>query len=209
MRSALLLINGLCIGQSLVIGLKGGVRATDDVTGDATTESKRYIAGPMVEIGLPLGLGVEFDALYHHHGYRTAFGNFAGSSFSRERANSWEFPLLLKYRLPLPGIKPYVGAGYAARTIHASIDSVGYTIDLRNGQATFGSTHSDPKWDIGGGAVVTAGVELRVSRLRLSSEFRYTHWTGAPINVAGSQGYGYQSNENQLDVLVGIGWKVH
>src|ERR1700687_3368158 len=97
----------LCFGQSFSVGVKGGIRATDDLSGDATSESKRYVVGPAVEIALPLNLGIEFDALYRRGGYRSSFGNFAGSFTDRERANSWEFPILLKYRVPVPIIQPY------------------------------------------------------------------------------------------------------
>lgn len=203
------LTSSLCIAQSVTIGIKGGIRATGDVTGDATSESKRYIVGPMIEAGLPLGFSVEFDALYHRHGYRTAFANFAGSTFSRERANSWEFPILLKYRLPFPLVKPYVAGGYAPRTIHGSIDTAGFTVNLQNGQATFGSGSMKTGWGASGGPVAAIGVQLNLGPVRLSPEFRYTHWNGATIGVVGPQGYAFQSAQNQVDLLLGIGWKVH
>jgi hypothetical protein len=69
------------------------------MTGAATSESKRYVVGPEVEVGLPLGLGVEVDALYRREGYSSLFSNFAGSNYSQERANSWEFPMLLTIQI--------------------------------------------------------------------------------------------------------------
>ena len=39
---------------------------TDNVTGSLTSESKRYILGPMVEVRLPLHFSFELDALYDH-----------------------------------------------------------------------------------------------------------------------------------------------
>ncbi len=74
--------------------------------------SKRYVVGPALDIGLPLGFGVEVDALYRREGFQTSFGNAFYSASSQERANSWEFPILLKYRLPVPVIKPFVEVGY-------------------------------------------------------------------------------------------------
>lgn len=112
----------LCFGQSLSIGVKGGVRTTDDITGDATSESKRYTVGPTVEIGLPLRFSIEFAALYRRNGYQTSFGDFAGGFAERERGNSWEFPILLKYRLPFLLARPYAEVGYAPRRISGSSD---------------------------------------------------------------------------------------
>src|SRR5690349_7233262 len=103
MRLLLMFVSAcLCFGQSLSIGVKAGIRTMDDIenftgeaSGRATSESKRYTVGPLLELGLPFGLGVEFDALYNREGYDASFSNFGGSSFERERANSWQFPLLL------------------------------------------------------------------------------------------------------------------
>src|ERR1700747_286515 len=100
----------ICVGQQIVIGVKGGVVLTDDINSSgssATSESKRYTIGPMLEIGLPFGFGFGVDALYRRQGYRTSFGNFAGSFSASERSNTWEFPLLLKYKLPFPILRPY------------------------------------------------------------------------------------------------------
>jgi hypothetical protein len=89
------------VAQSISVGLNGGFRATKDVAeGFATSESKPYVVGPSFEVGLPHGLGFAFDPLYHREGYRYSHG-LAGGGFGyenvRERSNSWEYPLLLKY----------------------------------------------------------------------------------------------------------------
>jgi len=139
MRILLLYTAGgcICLAQSLSVGAIGGIRLTDDirsgqinastsgqisVAGGTMSESRRYVVGPAVEIGLPFRLALEFDALYRREGYRTdlrvsippsvnPFGPFGGTQFDRARANSWEFPLLLKYKIPLRVIKPYVEVG--------------------------------------------------------------------------------------------------
>jgi hypothetical protein len=209
MRLLLFFISGcLCFGQSFSIGAKGGVRATDDITGAATSESKRYIIGPALDLGLPLGLGVEFDALYSRDGYRTSFANFAGSSFTRERANSWQFPLLIKYKLPSHFIKPYVEAGYATGILNGSADINTVTIDLLTDIATFGHSHESTNWKANHGIVTGGGVQLSFGRLRLSPEIRYTHWNHPAISGFYGNGPSYQSTQDQVDVLVGIGWRV-
>ncbi len=204
MRLYLVLISSfVCCGQSLSIGVKGGFRATDDIADAATSESKRYIAGPMVELGLPFGLGVEFDALYSREGYRSSFGNFAGSIFSRERGNSWEFPILLKYKLPVPIARPFVEVGYAPRVINGFTDSNGVTINLLTGAQTFQHSHMNTNWNSSQGIVSGGGVQL-----------------GQIACVAGGSVYAleqrgnlrvlrewvvFQPTHDQADLLVGIG----
>src|SRR5579864_6780893 len=105
-----------CAAQSITIGVLGGGRATDDVTFWAKSESRRYVAGPTLEVGLPFGFALEADALYHRHRYIWATGNFAGFDTELERANDWEFPMLVKYYLPIRKIKPFGVVGIAPRS---------------------------------------------------------------------------------------------
>lgn len=211
MRSVfILLTTASCFAQSVSIGVKGGVRATDDLTGfSATSESKRYVVGPMAELGLPLGFGLEVDALYRAEGYRTAFGNFAGSFTARERANSWEFPLLLTYKPAAPVVRPYVEAGIAPRTLSGHEDFNSISINLQTGQQTFSRSRMSTNWDNSVGVVVGGGIRLGLGRLGIAPELRYTRWTSTPINVSGPQGYFFQSAQNQIDILVGLTWKAH
>lgn len=51
---------------------QGGVPLTDFFTTEVPgshTNTNRYIIGPTAELHLPLGFGVEVDALYRHMGY--------------------------------------------------------------------------------------------------------------------------------------------
>lgn len=55
----------VCFGQALSVGIIGGAMGTDDLTGaGAMGVSKRYVIGPALDIGLPLGFGAEANALY-------------------------------------------------------------------------------------------------------------------------------------------------
>jgi hypothetical protein len=93
------------------------------------------------------------------------------------RDNSWEFPLLLKYRLPLRlrHFGPSVPLSYSP--------SVGF--------------------------VAGGGLQFNLGHLRLAPQIRYTRWATAPVGgVYYSFGSTYSSNQNQLEVLVGISWKV-
>jgi hypothetical protein len=197
-----------CAGQSLFIGVTGGGRPTDDVTSSATPESRRYAAGPTIEVGLPFGFAVEFDALYHRNGYLIGYSNFAGSVIESERANSWEFPILLKYKLPVSKVKPFVEVGLAPRSISGTISESGVNVNILTGQVTPFSGSLKTDWSNSLGVVTGGGVQFGVGRLRVSPEVRYTHWTSTPINGSFGDGPSYSSTQEQVDVLIGIGWKV-
>ncbi len=161
----------------------------------------------MLELGLPLGFAVEVDALYHRNGYLFGQDN-VGIVIDSERANSWEFPILLKYKLPVPKIKPFIEAGWAPRTISGTIAESGVNLNIETGQQTPFSTSFKTNWSRSFGGVFGGGVQFEVGRLRLSPEVRYTYWTSTPINGTFGNGPAYFSTQNQVDVLIGIGWKI-
>src|SRR5690349_10363071 len=63
------------VSQPFGFGVKGGVPLTDFVNAIDTgtlrfnTAPNRYIVGPTIELRLPFGFGIEFDALYRHLQY--------------------------------------------------------------------------------------------------------------------------------------------
>jgi hypothetical protein len=77
------------------------------------TGSKDFVAGPMIEVGLPFGLAAEAVALYRPmtlNAVGTTIPSriaLAGST-SSTRIDTWEFPVLAKYRLPLQFMSPHV-----------------------------------------------------------------------------------------------------
>ncbi len=156
----------------------------------------------MVEVILPRRLGVEVDALYRRFGYRTSAGSVFGYFTEGDRGNSWEFPMLLKYRF---AGRLYAAGGYAPRIISGSARIQSVEIDY-TGNYRSGTGHSDFSY-VSHGAVVGAGIELGSGRLRFSPEFRYTRWKDKAVNIQGSRGYSVQSNQNQMDVLLGITWR--
>src|SRR5689334_1958713 len=106
MRSLCLLALGAAsaFAQPFSVGIKGGVPFTDFTNAvrsgrfDYTSTTQRYIVGPMAELRLPFGLGVEFDVLYrrfHYDGSGNAIDVITSQSTS---GNAWEFPLVAKYR---------------------------------------------------------------------------------------------------------------
>src|SRR5438105_4608052 len=172
-------------GQSLSIGVKGGVRATDDFQYAATSESKRYVVGPTVEVALPLGFAIELEALYRRQGYRTGNSTPLYSSSIREADNLWEFPVLARYRILLPRIRPFAEVGWAPRIMHGYSDtSSSYLSQLNPPAYTSGSGRTHVDWPTTHGAVLGGGVQFGGGRLQFAPEIRYTHW-----NQQGVHGY--------------------
>src|SRR5690349_1083829 len=126
MRTAILLLAALpACGQHFSFGVIGGGIATGglDPSADDTWDGKRYSVGVAAEVSLPLPrLSVEVDALLQHTGQRGSGCAFTSCSYSEERADIFEFPALLKYRLfKRAAATPFVEAGPAYQWVrHAS-----------------------------------------------------------------------------------------
>jgi hypothetical protein len=199
--------------QSVSLGVKGGARLTGDLlsSGETISESKRYTLGPTVEFRLPFRLGLEIDALYKRVGTREFNTDILGDQFrSRDRSNSWEFPILVKYRIPGKIARPYVSGGYAIRAISGS--------GTAEGICCFSASPSAPStvartvttystnYDVSHGVVVGGGVELKAGPLRVSPEIRYTRWNNSALSTSGSHGFFAESAQNQAEILLGISW---
>jgi len=163
----------------------------------------------MVEFGLPFGLAIEVDGLYHRQGYEATEQVVRGSGVLSERGNSWEFPVLLKYKLPVQKIKPFAEVGMAPRVISGNIAESGSTLIGGPGVDNPFSDTRKMNIDASYGVVAGGGVQFNFGRLRLSPEVRYTHWMSTPVSGFSLDGHSYGSTQNQADVLVGIGWKLH
>jgi hypothetical protein len=69
--------------QPFSVGVKGGVRLTPDLDPYwATSESKRYIAGPTIGVGLPKGFTLDLTALYCRVGFRVISSDILGGYYS-------------------------------------------------------------------------------------------------------------------------------
>ena len=183
-----LLIAGFSFGQSLSVGVLGGAPFTDVV--HATTvgpsqilnSSDNYTIGPSVQLNLPLGLRVEFDALYRPYGFRQISITSATTSSVNLSAQQWRFPLLLQYRFPFPVVRPFVEAGPSFEHL--------------TGASSLSSFLSSPMHTSGTVIVFGGGADLKIPFVRLSGEIRYTHET--------TSYYPGVSNQNQAEVLFGI-----
>lgn len=114
--------------------------------------------------------------------------------------------MLLKYRLPVPVIKPFVEAGYAPRVIHGSISSDSMTYF----PTPFPAAHStmSTNWPVSHGFEAGGGVQVGIGRLHLSPAVRYTHWNNSAISGFYGDGPSWQSTQDQVDALLGISWRI-
>src|SRR5215470_8656658 len=110
--------------QHLTVGVKAGVPLTEAFERDVlvprstyTFNTKRYTVGPTAGLSLPLGLGVEADALYTRLDYDSTIMGVDTFTRSATKANSWEFPLLLKKDFSAARIRPYGDIGVALRHV--------------------------------------------------------------------------------------------
>ena len=201
---------GIASAQIVSFGVKGGVPATDAVTGISSSPSHmldtgRWTIGPTIELRLLYGFSVEADALYRRYREQFSFGSpefippgsntipaVYGSSQSNNKV--WDFPVLLKYRVPTRRIHPFVDAGYTFS--HRTSDFSGFQSCL-SGVAvcqTFGVpllSASRGSFSVNsGGPGGGVGVEYRYRKIKIAPEVRYTHQS----NPAG----------NRVTVMVGF-----
>ena len=210
MRKLLILLFGVtaAFAEPFSIGVTGGVPINDFVNGTSTatnvlsTTTSRYIVGPELELNLPAGFGIEFDALYRHYNFQGS-GSVAGTT-STTNTGAWEFPLLAKWRVPIPVVHPFIEGG-------VSWDH------LTGTGVTAASVFPGPLTGPGAsnttvfGYVAGAGVEFQAKWLRIEPEFRYTRWgsqhfvssSGVSLNGVNNGG-AFSSNQNQLEFLVGF-----
>jgi len=176
MRSLIILcpVGGVGFGGPLGVGIKAGVPATEVVMSSDHDSGVFASRGGRFVIGptveLRLPFGLGIEADALYRSVRYPSGS------------SWEFPILAKYRLPVRGrVVPFaVGGGSFERNDILHAVQVGPT-------AT--ST----------GFVFGAGVEAKVSLVRLVPEIRFTRWTG-DFGFCGAN----LVHRNQLEFLLGI-----
>jgi hypothetical protein len=191
-----------CAGQSITLGALGGVRVTDVGVPGSTSEAKRYTVGMSLEVGLLAGFSIEAAGLYSRVGYQYSYSESSGSQFfsdsASERDNVWTIPLVLKYRIPLRPVHPFVLAGGARRSFSGSATYMDSSTNPVTGTYTSGGT-GKTDYPTSAGAVVGLGAEPGFGKLRLSPQVRFTHWNNQQPSI---------SSRQEVDLLVGIGWKL-
>jgi len=202
----LLLVGGAALAQPFSAGIKGGLPLTDflsEVQGTSTTATDHYLIGPEVEVRLPLGLSVEFDALYRHFSYTNVLGSVGNSITSVGSSGNWEFPLVANYKFPSKIVRPYVEAGVAWDTLSGLKNTV--TENL------CGPTTANPVCNVVAtppaatskgtmGVVIGGGVDIHAIVIHVAPEIRFTRWAQQYFNLSGV----LNSGKNQAEFLVGF-----
>lgn len=196
----LLLISAGCLAaQPIGFGLKVGAPLTDALNaangiGTLTNNATRLTIGPMVELRLPFGVGVEADLLY-----KRVDGTYSQPELSAGvTANSFEIPVLLKYRFGLPLVKPYIEAGPSFRKFVNVNHPLSCVLSSCSSSIQFASDKG------GAGLTFGAGVEVKLLLIRISPELRYTHWGSHALSVSALGTDILHANQNQAEFLVGI-----
>jgi hypothetical protein len=121
--------------QPFSLGLIGGASLTEDFqnfnrdvgygyTSLAYSTPYRWMAGGTAEARLPFHLSLEVDGMFHELEFSTqVLGNGLKPYLVPNHVVTWEFPVLVKYRFPLPAqfstwsrVKPFIDAGPAFRS---------------------------------------------------------------------------------------------
>jgi hypothetical protein len=204
---SLLVANTCMAAGPLSFGIRAGVPLTDFFesvnSGNflVTSSTNRYIIGPSLELHLPGGFGLEVDALYRRFNYNSSFNLVDVFTNNRTTGNAWEFPLLAKYRLPTPVIKPFIDAGVAFDTLSGLKQTVVNTIAPNRQTTTTTNNPNDLKKSTTTGFVIGFGADIHAVVLHISPEFRYTRWGSSHFTIPIGNNI---SNQNQAEFLVGF-----
>lgn len=196
------------VAQPIGFGLKGGVPFNDFTNAvrsgafNYTSSTQRYIVGPMVELRLPFGLGIEADALYRRFHYNS-IGNAVDVVInSTTTSGAWEFPIVAKYRFKMPVARPYIEAGIAWDTLQGLKQDITRTvIPTKVTTTTSTSSPAELSNSTTTGFVMGVGLDVKALLIHISPEIRYTRW-GAKHFLDPNGGFG--SNQNQAEFLIGI-----
>jgi len=181
--------------QNISLGFKGGVPFTQAFkTSDGPEIAyksllKPYTFGPSLEVRLPLRLSVSIDVLYKRLAYDGAFR----FSELNARANQFEFPVMIKYRLKDGLWSPYVAAGPSFSKI------TGVTRTITNPSQFF--QPDEFQNSSSGGFAFGGGLEFKPV-VRITTELRWTR-RGSKNFFSAASGL-LESNLNQAEFLVGI-----
>ncbi len=183
MKSALavLLVGALTLnGQVVSAGLRVGLPVAIQSPSLGLDENTSHLtAGLMAELHLVSTWSFEADALMRKYSFAAQVGSSSGERF-REHVTAWDFPLLLKYRLPKAPTHPFVDLGCSLT--HQTYDAV--TLKAYSGNPPNGL-----------GPVAGVGIELRYRRTRFGPELRYSHLSRSPAS---------QSRPNLMTLLLSI-----
>jgi hypothetical protein len=205
--------------QRISVGIKAGVTLTDLVrtnSGDVrtSTQTKRYTIGPVVDIGLPLGFGVEFGAMYKRFDQQsiavttTGFVTIDDETYPITQTagisavgHSWEFPVAVQYHFFKSAIRPYVEGGVSLNRL-SNVYSVQQTPYPRQPQLPFTIEHMRGSFTRVG-PLFGMGVDVKLHGIHVTPGLRYTHYNQLTLLTGCVSGSACQGN-TAVDILVGF-----
>jgi hypothetical protein len=167
------------------------------------TNTHRYVVGPAFQLHLPLRLTAEVDALYKRLGYQYNAFTPTTRTFAATVANSWEFPILVKWEITPGPIRPFVDVGLSFRHI-SGVKEIRQIVNTTTGAIGVTTNTNPPEFHkaTDEGLVFGAGVALKLGPVRIGPELRYTRWGSE--NFEDPVGSLLHTNKNQGDFLIGI-----
>jgi hypothetical protein len=70
--------------------------------------------------------------------------------------------------------------------------------------------HFATHWDSSNGFVAGGGIQWDDGPTHIATGVRYTKWgDGGPNNLGANSGFRFESNRDQIDVILGLSWTVH
>ena len=155
--------------QRVAAGVLAGAALTETLAGAPNRLDRRAFGGVSLDVNVRAGLSIEADGIYKPIGT-------TGNSVL-----TWEFPVLLKYRWGVRGVRWFSEAGPSFRA-------------SGNLQSSIPPSHY--------GFTAGAGIEKRAKRIGIAPALRYTRW-GEGQRVGGSSGSALY-NPNSVELLVGV-----
>jgi hypothetical protein len=206
--------------QRISVGIKAGVPLTDLVTtnsGDVrtSTQTKRYTIGPVVDIGLPLGFGVEVGAMYKRFDQQSIAVTITGyvvidedngyaitqTAGTSAVGHSWEFPVAVQYRFLKSAVRPYVEGGVSLNRL-SNVYTVQQTPYPRQPQLPFTIEHMRSSLTRVG-PLFGMGVDVKLHGIHVTPGLRYTHFNQLEELTGCVAGTACKGNK-AVDFLVGF-----
>jgi hypothetical protein len=234
-----LFLLSVCGYAQFQFGVEAGVPLTNTLSAtqsqpialDAySSQTKLLLIGPTIGFNLPGRFRIEADALYQRINYEHTFllCSFQENclynyyqNFSSNRADRWQFPLLLQYRLKIPLLKPFVEVGPSFSLIrHSQSEFLQHSdyFDVPGQFHTFKYATpqlSELQHPVVVGVVAGLGAEFHRAFFHIRPEIRYTRWGTSQFSAA--SGYrsidaielsvtapSLSSKRDQLDFVIGL-----
>ena len=220
----LLLAAPSAFGQHISAGIKAGVPLTDLLRnnsrdarffGEFPTQTKRYTIGPVVDVGLLFGFGIEIGAMYKRFDQQSVAVTTTGYVVIDEDTgypiqyttglsavgHSWEFPIAVQYRFFKSAIRPYVEGGVSLNRL-SNVYSLQYAYTPSPPQlpvTVFPLRGSFTRH----GPMFGLGVDFKLRRMHVAPGLRYTQYNRLSSLTGCVSGPGCPSNK-VVDILVGF-----